>query len=244
VRDEPSTSEREWCDGDLVRRPRTAVTVSLAMLGAVALLSVIVAFDVARPAFLQGVDDAWRRQVLAWPHLGRQIGDLFELAGAGIVMVPVRLVVAAWLVVRRRRWDLAAWLLGWALADLLTAALKPGLGRERPTSIDPENPFTSFPSAHAKTAAQVAVGLVLVATSPWRSRRAWYGLAVVWTLAMALSRTVVDHHWLSDVVAGSLLGAGAAVLAAATVRAVRDRRARSPHRGPRDHPPDRGARDS
>jgi membrane-associated phospholipid phosphatase len=228
VRDEPSTSEREWCDGDLVRRPRTAVTVSLAMLGAVALLSVIVAFDVARPAFLQGVDDAWRRQVLAWPHLGRQIGDLFELAGAGIVMVPVRLVVAAWLVVRRRRWDLAAWLLGWALADLLTATLKPGLARERPTATDPGNPFTSFPSAHAKTAAQVAVGLVLVATSPWQPRRAWYGLAVVWIAAMALSRTVVDHHWLSDVVTGSLLGAGAAVLAAATVRAVRDRRAPQP----------------
>jgi len=234
VRDEPITTEQPWRDGDLVRRPRTAVTISLAMLGAVALLSVIVAFDVARPAFLQGIDDAWRRQVLTWPPLARQIGDLFEQAGAGIVMVPVRLVVAAWLVVRRRRWDLAAWLLGWVLADLLTAALKPGLGRERPTATDPENPFTSFPSAHAKTAAQVAVGLVLVATNPWRPRRAWYGLALVWIVAMALSRTMVDHHWLSDVVAGSLLGAGAAVLAAAIVRAVRDRREPATPTGPRD----------
>lgn len=238
MREEPIPSERPWLDGDLVRRPRTAVTVSLAMLGVVALLAVLVALDVARPAFLQGIDDSWRRRVLDWPHAARQIGDLFEQAGAGIVMVPVRLMVAAWLAVRRRRWDLAAWLLGWALADLLTAALKPGLARERPTATDFGNPFTSFPSAHAKTAAQVAVGLVLVATSPWRPRRAWYGLAVVWVGAMALSRTVVDHHWLSDVVAGSLLGAGAAVLAAAIVRAVRDRRARAerttPDRGPRD----------
>jgi membrane-associated phospholipid phosphatase len=227
VRSEPIPSERPWRDGDLVRQPRTAVTVSLAMLGAAALLTAIVALDVAQPAFLQGIDDAWRRQMLAWPHVAWQIGDLLEQVGAGIVMVPVRLVVAAWLVVRRRRWDLAAWLLGWALADLLTATLKPGLARERPTATDPGNPFTSFPSAHAKTAAQVAVGLVLVATSPWQPRRAWYGLAVVWTVAMALSRTVVDHHWLSDVVAGSLLGAGAAVLAAGTMRAVRDRRARA-----------------
>ncbi len=234
MRDEPIQTERPWLDGDLVRRPRTAAAISLAMLGAVALLAVIVAIDVARPAFLQGVDDAWRRQVLAWPHVARQFGELFEQAGAGIVMVPVRLVVAAWLVVRRRRWDLAAWLLGWALADLVTAALKPGLARERPTATDPANPFTSFPSAHAKTAAQVAVGLVLVATSPWRPRRAWYGLAVVWIAAMALSRTVVDHHWLSDAVAGSLLGAGAAVLAAAIVRAVRDRRATGEGRA--DHP--------
>jgi len=226
--EEPTPTERAWLDGDLVRRPRTAVTISLAMLGAVALLTVLVAIDVARPPFLQGLDEAWRRQVLAWPHVARRIGEVFERAGAGIVMVPVRLAVAAWLLVRRRRWDLAAWLLGWALADLLTAAMKPGLARERPTAIDPENPFTSFPSAHAKTAAQVAVGLVLVATSPWRPRLAWYGLAIAWTTAMALSRTVVDHHWLSDVVAGSLLGGGAAVLAAAIVRALRDRRAAQP----------------
>ena len=234
MRDETSTSDREWRDGDLVRRPRTAVAVSLVMLGAVALLAVVVALDVTQPAVLQGIDDAWRRRVLAWPQVARQIGDLFEQAGAGIVMVPVRLVVATWLVVRRRRWDLAAWLLGWAFADLLTAALKPGLARERPTATDPENPFTSFPSAHAKTAAQVAVGLVIVATSPWRPRRAWYGLAIVWIVAMALSRLVIDHHWLSDVVAGSLLGAGAALLAAAIVRAVRDRRAAVMTEAPRD----------
>jgi undecaprenyl-diphosphatase len=238
VREQPTPTDRRWLDGDLVRRPRTAVTVSLSMLGAVALLTALVALDVARPAFLQGVDEAWRRAVLAWPALARRTGDVFERIGAGTVMVPLRLAVAAWLVVRRRRWDLAAWLLGWALADLLTAAMKPGLARERPTATDPENPFTSFPSAHAKTAAQVSVGLVLVATSPWRPRRAWYGLAVAWTVAMALSRTVVDHHWLSDVVAGSLLGAGAAVLAAAIVRAVRDRGSKGsagePARGQRD----------
>ncbi|HEX5633050.1 MAG TPA: phosphatase PAP2 family protein [Gemmatimonadales bacterium] len=232
--EEPIPSEQAWLDGDLVRRPRTAVTVSLVMLGVVVLLTAFVALDVARPPFLQGIDEAWRRRMLAWPQVARRIGEVFEQAGAGIVMVPVRLVVAAWLVVRRRRWDLAAWLLGWALADLLTTVMKPGLARERPTATDPDNPFTSFPSAHAKTAAQVAVGLVLVATSPWRPRRAWYGLAVAWIVAMALSRTVVDHHWLSDVVAGSLLGAGAAVLAAAIVRVVRDRGAGTPARGPRD----------
>ena len=113
--------------------------------------------------------------------------------------------------------------------------LKPGLARERPTAIDPDNPFTSFPSAHAKTAAQVAIGLVLVATQPVaappRLVRRWPSC---WIALMALSRTVVDHHWLSDVVAGSLLGAGAAVLAAAVVRAMRDRRATGEGRA--DHP--------
>ena len=188
------------------------------MLAAVAALTIVVASAVAEPPLLQQVDDAWRRRVLAWPSWTRSIGDWFEQAGAAVVMVPLRLAVAGWLLLRRRRWDLAAWLLGWLLADALTAVLKPGLARERPTPIDPSNPFTAFPSAHAKTAAQVAIGLVLVATSPVRSRSGWYAIAVAWIVLMALSRTVVDHHWLSDVAAGSLLGAGCMLVAAAVIQ--------------------------
>jgi undecaprenyl-diphosphatase len=217
-------SERPRRDGDLVGDPRRALIVSGAMLALVVLLAVVVASDVASPSFLQGLDDAWRRRVLAWPAWTRRLGELLELLGSGFVMVPLRIGVAAWLAVRRRRWDLAAWLLAWLLADLLTFALKPGIARARPTPIDLENPFTSFPSAHAKTAAQVAIGLVLLATSPWRDRRLGYALAAIWIVLMALSRTVVDHHWLSDVVAGSLLGAACALGVAAAAQLVRDRR--------------------
>lgn len=194
------------------------------MLALVAVGTVVVGIDRGMPPFLQPIDDAWRGVVLGWPGWTRRLGDGFEAVGAGVVMVPLRIAVAAWLVVRRRRWDLAAWLIGWVLADVVTAILKPGLARERPTAIDPENPFTSFPSAHAKTAGQVAVGLVLVVTDPRRRASAWWGLAIAWIAAMALSRTVVDHHYLSDVVAGSLLGAGAALLAAAAVQLARDAR--------------------
>jgi membrane-associated phospholipid phosphatase len=217
-------SSRPRRDGDLVRYPRRALIVSTAMLAGVALITVVVASDVTSPPFLQGLDDAWRRRVLAWPGWTRRLGELFELLGSGVVMVPLRIGVAAWLALRRRRWDLAAWVLAWLLADLLTFALKPGIARARPTPIDLENPFTSFPSAHAKTAAQVAIGLVLVATSPWRDRRLGYGLASTWVVLMAASRTVVDHHWLSDVVAGALLGAACALGVAAVAQLVRDRR--------------------
>ena len=216
--------DRPRRDGDLVGDPRRALIVSGAMLALVVLLAVVVASDVASPPFLQGLDDAWRRRVLAWPARTRRLGELLELLGSGFVMVPLRIGVAAWLAVRRRRWDLAAWLLAWLLADLLTFALKPGIARARPTPIDLENPLTSFPSAHAKTAAQVAIGLVLLATSPWRDRRLGYALAVIWIVLMALSRTVVDHHWLSDVVVGSLLGAACALGVAAAAQLVRDRR--------------------
>ena len=49
---------------------------------------------------------------------------------------------------------------------------------------------------------------------------AW-ALALAWIVAMAVSRTVLDEHWLSDVVAGSLLGAACAVGALGAVGAVR-----------------------
>ena len=217
-------------DGDLVRDPRRALVASAAMLVVVVLLAVVVASNVGSPPLLQGIDDAWRRRVLAWPAWTRSLGELLQTLGSGVVMVLLRVGVAVWLTVRRRRWDLAAWLLAWGLADLITFALKPGIARARPTPIDLQDPFTSFPSAHAKTAAQVAVGLVLVATSPWRDRRVAYGFAVAWVVLMSLSRTVVDHHWLSDVIAGSLLGAACAVGVAAASQHVRDRRERGrPH---------------
>lgn len=209
--------------------------VSAAMVAVVVVLTLLVASDVASPPLLQGLDDAWRRRVLAWPSWTRRLGELLQLIGSGGVMVPARIVVAAWLAFGRRRWDLAAWLLAWIVADLTTVALKPGLGRERPTPIDPGDPFTSFPSAHAKSAAQVAIGLVLVLTSPWGDRRLAYALALAWIALMAVSRTVIDHHWLSDVVAGSALGAACAVGAAAAVQLVRDRRAPDRHGPTRDN---------
>lgn len=194
------------------------------MLAGFTLLAIVVVSNVASPPVLQRIDDAWRRQVLAWPEWTRHVGQILETLGSGAVMVPVRIAVAVWLAVRRRRWDLAAWLIAWAVADLLTFALKPTIARARPTPINLDDPFTSFPSAHAKTAAQIAIGLVLLVTSPWRRRRLAYGLAVAWIVLMALSRTVVDHHWLSDVVAGALLGAACAVGGAAAIQLVRDRR--------------------
>ena len=212
-------------DGDLVRSPRRAAIAGLALFGLAAVLTAVVAIDPPRPPALQAADDAWRRIALGWPDIVDRAGEILETLGAGIVMVPLRLGVAAWLLWRRRRWDLAAWLVGWVLADVLTSILKPGLARERPTAIDRSDPFTSFPSAHAKTAAQVAVGLVLILTTPWRSRRLAWTLAIAWIVMMSVSRTAVDHHWLSDVVAGPAIGAASALVVAAVVQRLRDERA-------------------
>jgi membrane-associated phospholipid phosphatase len=207
-------------DGDMLADPRRGAVIAIAALAAVVALTLLVAADVAHPPILQRIDMWWRDVIEppeTWAH---RIGEWFRSAGSGEVMVPVRVAVAVVLLVRRRWIDLAAWLAGWAVADLVTQLLKPGLGRLRPDLSD----TSSFPSGHAKTAAQVAVGLVLVLTSPWRSRRWAWLLAIAWIVAMSISRTVLGEHYLSDVVAGSLLGTGCAVGAAAILQLARDRR--------------------
>ncbi len=213
-------AQRTRRDGDLLRDPRTGLAAAGVLLALFALLAVLVSVDSAAPPLLGRLDHAWRDVVLGWPSWTRALSRALKVLGSGVVMVPLRIVVAVWLIVRRRRYDLAAWLIAWAVADALTFLLKPGIGRVRPDLSD----ASSFPSAHAKTAAQVAVGLVLVTTSPWRSRAVPWAIAIAWIVAMGLSRTVLNEHWLSDVIAGSLLGAACAVGTAALVQRRRDRR--------------------
>jgi undecaprenyl-diphosphatase len=206
-------------DGDLLADVPRGTVVAVALLAVGAAASILVATDPASPPLLASAD-RWWRTIAASPSSWLDAGahGLYVL-GSGAVMVPLRLAVAGWLAVRRRRVDLAAWLLGWVAADLITQLLKPGIGRLRPDLSD----ASSFPSAHAKSAAQVAVGLVLLL--PF-DRRAWgWGLAVVWIALMAASRTVLDEHWMSDVIAGAAIGAGCAVGAAVVCQRWRDARA-------------------
>jgi undecaprenyl-diphosphatase len=204
-------------DGDLVREPFRGLVVAGILFAAFAVVVTFVAVDPSRPPLLDGIDRSWRDLALRAPAWSERVSEILRPLGSGIVMVPLRIAVAIWLLVRRRRFDLAAWLLAWALADAIAIALKPAIGRAHPDG----GGTSSFPSAHAKTAAQVAVGLVLVATNASGRRAMWWILALAWVVAMAASRTVLDEHWLSDVVAGSLLGAGCAVGSAAIVQRIR-----------------------
>jgi membrane-associated phospholipid phosphatase len=204
-----------------VDRRRTVTTAALVFAGFLVLL-VLVTIDPSDPPVLGGVDRAWRDRASDAPAPAVTISRWLKVLGSGWVMVPVRLAVAAWLVLKRRRADLVVWLVAWALADVVTLTLKPAIGRPQPNASD----TTSFPSAHAKTAAQIAVASVLVLTRPrTRARGYAWGAAAVWITAMAVSRTVLDEHWLSDVTAGSLLGAGCVFAALMLAPHVASRRA-------------------
>ena len=92
---------------------------------------------------------------------------------------------------------------------LLTHAIKELVDRARPeleavaATLGP-----SFPSGHTSTAAASWAAFALVA-GRWWGRRAWPALAggaVGIAVAVALSRVLLDVHWLTDVLGGLALG--------------------------------------
>ena len=56
------------------------------------------------------------------------------------------------------------------------------------------------------------MALVLLFTTPGPRRLFWWTLATLGIAGMAWSRTYLQVHWLSDVVAGALLGIGISFL--------------------------------
>jgi membrane-associated phospholipid phosphatase len=170
--------------------------------------------------------DDVRNQVLTW------LARFLNVLGGGLVTIPLRIGVSVWLIVRTRWRALAAWLLAWAVAELVLAGAKAFFHRGRPPDPLAEVVGFSFPSGHAVAGAATAVALVLVLLPAGPKRRNWELAAVAFAFVMALSRVYLQAHWFSDVVAGVLLGAGVALGSAGLVTEIRDvalrQRARAP----------------
>ena len=108
----------------------------------------------------------------------------------------------------RAWWALATMATGWAVAGVLKLLVR----RARPEIDDPiaQHAGFSFPSGHATNNAIVVTVVVLllwplVGTS---LRRLLVGLGAVWVIVTCVDRLYVGAHFLSDVVAGVLLGCG------------------------------------
>jgi membrane-associated phospholipid phosphatase len=191
---------------------------------AVGVALVALAFAADRAAF--GV----LRTVTLYDHWGelREGLTAAKFLGSGLGTALVVLVVG---VVDPRGWRRALVLLAVvAVAGLSAGTLKVVTGRERPSHLDQqvgrermafqgprrglkEAPFQSFPSGHVTAA--FASATCLAAFYP-PARAVCYGVAA----AAGVNRVVKHQHFLSDVMAGSLVGhlVAAVLLGLAPVR--------------------------
>jgi membrane-associated phospholipid phosphatase len=156
------------------------------------------------------------------------VSKALNLLGGGVVTIPFRIAVAIYLAWRRHWRALAVWIVSWVAAEVILSFAKGWFQRSRPPLPLVVTSGYSFPSGHAVAGAAIAVALVLVLMPAGPRRRKWEVLAAAAAFVMALSRVYLNAHWLSDVVAGVLLGAGVALGAAALVTEIRDLAAKRP----------------
>ncbi|MDT4971744.1 MAG: hypothetical protein QOG22_1887, partial [Pseudonocardiales bacterium] len=136
----------------------------------------------------------------------------------------IRIIALIVLAVRRQFLQFTAFALAVITSEALIGPLKAAYDRTRPPDGLISSSSGSFPSGHAIAGAVTAVGLVLVLLSPGPARWKWEVRAVAFAFLMALSRVYLRAHWLSDVVAGALIGAGLALGWPALLQTLRARR--------------------
>jgi membrane-associated phospholipid phosphatase len=150
----------------------------------------------------------------------------FNWLGLTVVTLPVRIAVAGFLSWRRRWWHFTAFVAAMVVSELCVGPVKTLYDRPRPLGSLVTVSGSSFPSGHAIAASVTAVAIV-IALFPPRHRTAWGAAAVVFSLLMGLSRAYLAAHWLSDAMAGVLLGTAVAVCTAVVVQTIWDARVRS-----------------
>jgi len=141
-----------------------------------------------------------------------------EHSGNGLIWIPAALLV---MLLPRVPWQLRLFAvnlqLGFLLDLLFVGLLKVLVRRPRPTYHCPGGEYNhiveadkySFPSGHASRCIFIALMLVVFrATTPLLA----VVLACVWATCTAMSRVLLGRHYVSDVLAGALLGVAIAAL--------------------------------
>ena len=136
---------------------------------------------------------------------------VFNALGRGLWRALTLLAIGLVLFFARRWLALIAFAVTETLTPLIGNLLKTLVDRPRPPGQMLEAHSSSFPSGHASYAAATAVAVVLLFSRPGRRGHVW-PFAVVVIAAMAWSRTYLQVHWLSDALAGAVLGLAVVLL--------------------------------
>lgn len=184
-----------------------------ALWAAGGMLVLVVVIAVLVPAGPLDLDRSWSEAMrhLETPLL-TDLALVFNWLGRGLGRA-ITLTLVGLLLLRRHRWlALVAFAVTETLAPLLSTLLKALNDRARPPDglIHPVG--SSFPSGHATYAGATCVALVLLFTTPGTRRRCWWAIASLGVVGMAWSRTYLQVHWLTDVIAGALLGSAISLL--------------------------------
>ena len=206
----------------LLGAPRRDAISALLLAMMTAAVFILVADDATR-GHIQHADASFLRQMISIRSGPLKIvAKIFNFLGLVYITLPVRLAIALFLGLRRRWWHFAAFATSIVLAEASIGLLKSVYDRARPPGSLVATSGTSFPSGHA-VAASVTVVAAVIALFPEGNRRyAWGAVAAAFSLIMGLSRAYLGAHWLSDAVAGVLLGTSIALCVALGVHALRE----------------------
>ena len=199
----------------------TAVTIALAVatLALFALMASRAGRDLVQP-----IDDAFlRRMVSIRMQPLTFIAKTLNLIGMTFVMTPIRIGITAWLAFRRRWWHLTAFVSAIVVSEIAIGTLKALYDRPRAFGSLVETSGASFPSGHAVAASVTAVAAVIALFPEGPRRYRWGAAAVAFSFLMGVSRTYLGAHWLSDAVAGVLLGTTIALGTALITHRIRER---------------------
>ncbi|WP_394550840.1 phosphatase PAP2 family protein [Agromyces sp. MMS24-JH15] len=155
------------------------------------------------------LDEEWAEEVLT---LHGPVGDVVALfmdwlGGGlmGVIVIPIG--VAVLLIALGRPWGALYFVLASALSAAAVQVLKEFFGRARPEDMLVTSDYGSFPSGHVANATTIAVAVAVLVP------RAWVIVAgAAYVLLMAISRTYLGVHWITDTIGGMLVGAGAALI--------------------------------
>ena len=200
-------------------RPREARPWWVAIAAMTAGFGLLTAAVSMRWNLLLEVDAAVARWAYdqAYGHEGF-VDALRLVATAGPTTARALLLLAALALALRAAWRLTIWVVVTVAAQgPLTAAVKNLVDRPRPSWDDPLARLGtfSFPSGHAAAGGMFAATAILLTVSALPRGRVRTLLCGVWVLvglALGLDRIFLGVHYLSDVVAGWLLGAAVALL--------------------------------